>query len=384
MPTQRFRGYEPLSTEEWARLQRANVVAGIKTALPVGYGGGGIIPTPTYSASISPSSAIQYDNVILTGSTDLSNPVFVWTLTDFYDVSGNTITTYTGQTLTQGYFGSTSGSVSLSVTGDEGSASSSTFTITSWSPTSLTNIYNWYDMSDEATISTRSSGGSLYITEVSNKGYSSNITKVSQTTAANQPVYTSGDTTFNTGLKYADYTSLSSLSLDSDAVITGRTHDWFVVFKSASNLTPVNAVWSVRNGINPIYNLYTESGALASRYRDSDVALSQDWTYIAGSTSTGYVLNTPYDFTLTADATRYLVNGKYFVNGVEKTTSIFGQTINADAYLSGINTTLRLGNQDSLTTSLNGLFGEMIMCDEIVDSSTRNRINRYLLHKWIV
>jgi len=44
--TTRFKGYEPLSTEEWAKLQKANIVARLKTALPVGYGGGSVSPTP--------------------------------------------------------------------------------------------------------------------------------------------------------------------------------------------------------------------------------------------------------------------------------------------------------------------------------------------------
>jgi len=44
--TTRFKGYEPLSTEEWAKLQKANIVARLKTALPVGYGGRSVSPTP--------------------------------------------------------------------------------------------------------------------------------------------------------------------------------------------------------------------------------------------------------------------------------------------------------------------------------------------------
>lgn len=42
MPSRRL---EPMTIQDWAKLQRANVVAGIKTALPVGYASGAA-PTP--------------------------------------------------------------------------------------------------------------------------------------------------------------------------------------------------------------------------------------------------------------------------------------------------------------------------------------------------
>jgi len=62
-------------------------------------------PTPTpspfvASVSIAPTGTTQYENVILSGSTNIGSPTYIWSLTDFYDVSGNTISSYTGQTLT--------------------------------------------------------------------------------------------------------------------------------------------------------------------------------------------------------------------------------------------------------------------------------------------
>jgi len=42
----RKRGYEPLTTEDWAKLYRSNVVAGLRVALPVGYAAGDETPPP--------------------------------------------------------------------------------------------------------------------------------------------------------------------------------------------------------------------------------------------------------------------------------------------------------------------------------------------------
>jgi len=92
-------------------------------------------PTPTPSsislyADISPTGYYQYENVILTGSTNISSPTYVWSLSNFNDVSGNTITSYTGNPLTEGYFTTTgSSNVSLVVSGTEGSATASTFSV---------------------------------------------------------------------------------------------------------------------------------------------------------------------------------------------------------------------------------------------------------------
>lgn len=88
-------------------------------------------PTPSYSVTISPTSAEEFSNVVLSATTDLTSPSFVWTLTDFKDTSGNYVTSYTGNPLTEGYFTSSgSSNVSVVATGDEGSATGSTFSVT--------------------------------------------------------------------------------------------------------------------------------------------------------------------------------------------------------------------------------------------------------------
>ena len=102
-------------------------------------------PTPTpspfvASASIQPTGATQYYDVVLTGSSNLSSETYIWSLTNFKDTSGNTITSYTGNPLTEGYFSTTgSSNVVLNVVGQDPysntiTATTSGFTITPQSP----------------------------------------------------------------------------------------------------------------------------------------------------------------------------------------------------------------------------------------------------------
>ena len=81
-------------------------------------------PTPTpspfvASVSISPTGTTQYYDVVLSGSSNITSPTYIWSLSGFTDTSGNTINSYTGQTLIEGYFSSTGNtSVELNVVGD--------------------------------------------------------------------------------------------------------------------------------------------------------------------------------------------------------------------------------------------------------------------------
>ncbi len=91
--------------------------------------GGGVGPTPApacdltfefvYEATISPSGTTKYNFLSLSGDSQLQNAEYVWTLQDFYDYSGNTITSYTGQTTPVGEFRNTGDTlVSLIVIGE--------------------------------------------------------------------------------------------------------------------------------------------------------------------------------------------------------------------------------------------------------------------------
>ncbi len=207
--------------------------------------------TPTIN--ISPTGATQYENVILSASTNLSSPTFVWSLTDFRDTSGNTISSYTGSVLTEGYFVSTgSGNVSVVATGDEGSATGSTFSITAfgnivdevsgntWSfstrqlSSSATNSIRVRRSSDNTEQDIGFSSGLLDTTSLlsfvgtggADYGYvvryydqSGNNYDMSQTSAADQPTIVSGGTIIEQNnqptlwIDEPDYMFNSSLSL---------------------------------------------------------------------------------------------------------------------------------------------------------------------------
>jgi len=144
-------------------------------------------PTPTPSpslfdanVSISPTGATQYENVILTGSTNISSPTYIWSLTGFTDTSGNTISSYTGNPLTEGYFTSTgSSNVLLSVTGTEGSGTSTSFEVIGWTPADISPDV-WIDPSDSSTVTLRTTGGTDYVESIDNKGDTSVMTGFTQ------------------------------------------------------------------------------------------------------------------------------------------------------------------------------------------------------------
>lgn len=191
--------------------------------------------TPSYTASISPSSTTQYENVILSGSTDLTNPVFVWTLTDFYDTTDTLVSSYTGQTLTEGYFTSSgSSNVVLDVTGDEGTAQSSTFSVSAFDPASL-NPDMWLDFSDTSTMSLRVDGGTTYIESIDNKGTTSSyLTGYSETIASRQPIL-------------SPYNGSTAMTLDAEdgegMWLNGIDYNFMTGF-TGSNLTQIAVVYN--------------------------------------------------------------------------------------------------------------------------------------------
>ena len=111
--------------------------------------GGGPIPTPTpsptptptptptpsptpipLSGSMSPISAITNTNVVITGSSNYTGATFTWTLTNFKNTTGGTVTSYTGNPLIEGYFTASGASnVSLRIDAAGQTATTSNFTV---------------------------------------------------------------------------------------------------------------------------------------------------------------------------------------------------------------------------------------------------------------
>jgi len=180
-------------------------------------------PTPSVEVSIAPSSAVQYENVILSASTTGTSPTFIWTLTDFYDTTDTQVSSYTGATLTEGYFTSTgSSNVSVSVTCVEGAGSTSTFSVTAFDVSSLSPDL-WYDPSDASSLTLREDAGNYYVEQINNKGTLS--LNLAQATASHQPQYSASTINNSLSVMYGDGVSNVLLGDYGSSIlsISGRT-----------------------------------------------------------------------------------------------------------------------------------------------------------------
>lgn len=168
-----------------------------------------------YEASISPTGATQYENVVLTGSSDM--PVvnqYIWTLTDFYNTGDTQVLSYTGNPLTEGYFTSTgSSNVSLSVIGEDingnpTTATTTDFVVSEFDPSSVPDMLAWIDFSDDSTITYRT--GTTYVESITDK--TGNWT-LSQSTASYQPQIISASTDSSSLLQVASFDGLDNYLL---------------------------------------------------------------------------------------------------------------------------------------------------------------------------
>jgi len=111
-----FSGYEPLSTEDWAKLQKSNVVA--RVIYPLGNGGSGEAPTPpavpefqfSVDTTIAGTSGVGNFQLPLVSSLPLNAVV------DWGDGNTDTITTYNQAETLHTY--SSAGEYTITITGD--------------------------------------------------------------------------------------------------------------------------------------------------------------------------------------------------------------------------------------------------------------------------
>ena len=210
-------------------------------------------PTPPVEVIIAPTGVTQYENVVLTATTTGTSPTFIWTLTDFYDVSGNTITSFTGSVVTEGYFISTgSSNVSVSMTCDEGSGSSSEFVVSEFTPDSITDLMAWIDFSDDSTITYRT--GTNYIESIEEK---TGKWTISQTTASYQPLMlTGGSVDSTTSLQVAQFDGIDNFMRSNiiTPTITPTAHTSFTLGTNKTKTNPSTeeynrgAFWEFHNG----------------------------------------------------------------------------------------------------------------------------------------
>jgi len=123
------------------------------------------VPDPV----LSQTGATQYENVVLSASSVLDGGTYIWTLTDFYSTGDTLVSSYTGQTLIEGYFTSTGntnvrldvvlGSLTSTTTdfvvnelqlrpiifasGENTQTAQYSYDGINWSSTTLTNSGNW-------------------------------------------------------------------------------------------------------------------------------------------------------------------------------------------------------------------------------------------------
>ena len=344
---------------------------------PIFVGGkpSGDTPQPSVEVSILPSSAVQYENVILSASTTGTSAVFVWSLTDFYDTSGNTISSYTGQTLTEGYFSSTgSSNVSVSVVCDEGEGSTSTFSVSEFDPAS-TNPDLWYDATDVSTLTLRNDGTNDYVEAIENKGVLTGSTgmTLTQSVAAEQPLYSASTINGSLNVLYGDGVS-NVLLADYGSVISsisGRTS-----FSVSKPLDKVGGGFPSNDGIIffPINTLSREGRYLG--IASSGTEILNNGSYNLRLRQTRPWSGDPLLYTWIRENNAGLTEGEY--NGLD-TWDI------SDSYSQPYNfryVSIMRGNTPASTNDLYGEWGEWIHYHRTISDSDKIKIDRYLQYKW--
>ena len=355
-------------------------------------------PTPTpspfvASVSIAPTGTTQYENVILSGSTNIGSPTYIWSLTDFYDVSGNTISSYTGQTLTEGYFSSSgSSNVLLTVVGDNPlypgnpvTATTTNFNVNSWVVSDLPESEVWIDFADSSTMTFRT--GTNYIEQIDNKAAKPHISNFSQTTAAYQPEYSA--TTISAGMSAATF---NTQALFSDTNLTGITyHIWGVVKDRGDTTTSQRMI----TGIRPNTGVASRWGIGVANQADpnpGDYKFENAWNssvrartlsppnYSGVSTT----FNTWFDGTKTASGNKQIPSG-ITINNVNYTWSIYAGGSNVtppypiNQYPIGIGCWYELGIANE---GFSGDIGEIMYFDSEITGTDYDKVSRYLKHKW--
>jgi len=350
-------------------------------------------PTFIASVSIAPTGSTQYENVILTGSTNISSPTYIWSLTGFTDTSGNTISSYTGNPLTEGYFTSTgSSNVELFVTGTEGTGSSTSFEIIEFTPSLFSSNEVWLDLSDSSSIQTRDDSGTDYITTIENKAANNYMTGFTNSVAAQQWVYEpSGYYTAST--RNVGKSDINRISYISNANWTGYTKEMYTIHRietqTGSSVLPLVGrrnggerfgLGRRRSDNSPGIQIY--ASVPASNY----VTLYQTNYGLPGSEVGAY--NQVEFMHLAFDGTDTAV----WYDTLSGNTS--GVSANLEYNFTGytgsynqFNTKVANTNPDNTEPcevyyGLDGEIWEVVIFDELLTEEQRLQINRYFYHKW--
>ncbi len=329
--------------------------------------------------SISPTGATQYENVILSASTNLSSPTYTWSLTDFYDTSDSPITSFTGSVLTEGYFTTTgSSNVSLTAVGEDPfgnilTATTSTFSVSEFDPLDTSPDW-WYDMSDASTMTFRT--GTDYVEQVDDK--SGNSRHLVQPTASKQPLYSGSAInlslsalTFNGIDEQMNYVGSSIRS------ITGQTYLGIAQNKDKSGIpgqpggaglggaffrfydptSSSNNRYFYRDGTNWLMNLYYQNQkqeAISNVDGGNDKVI-----YFRRENSTTYDDATINGYTLSS-------SGSAQARTYDGGSVYFGWYVLTADY----------------QTKLYGEHSEMFHFHRTITDGEKDQLNRYLQYKW--
>lgn len=336
-------------------------------------------PPPSVEVSIAPSSAVQYENVILTASTTSTSPTYIWTLTDFYDTSGNTISSYTGSVLTEGYFISTgSSNVSVVVIADEGSGSTSTFSVSEFSPSSINDMLAWIDFSDDSTITYRT--GTTYVESITDKA--GNWT-LSQPIASYQPQILSASSQSTSIKQVASFDGLDNY-LVSNGISPVSTYTAHTSFTMGTNTRRVIAD---RRGVMWEIGRTLSVNGLTSFADRRDLVLRGDLNNLFGI---GYAFSQDRyaggwdswtDYPLVSAIRKDDATAGYMkVNGVEVSTfNTESDTWYVRDFVIGTQGNVDGTSQDQ---KLLGEYWESIHYTRTLTDEEINQIDRYLQYKW--
>ena len=335
------------------------------------------VPEPTFTASILPTGVTQFENVILTGSTDLTNPVYNWTLTDFFDVSGNSITSYVGNPLTEGYFSSTAGTVSMTAVGEDDygntfSATTSGITISAFD-LATTSPDLWYDPTDVSTLTLRNDGSNDYVEAIDNKGVLTGSTgmTLTQSVAADQPLYSASTLNGSLNVLYGDGIS-NVLSADYGSVISsisGRT-SFFM-----GKLLDKRGQGFPNNDSIIYFPLNT---------------LSNEGRYLAIAASGTKILNNGSYSTRFRELLPYSGQPELYTWIRENNVGLAEAEYNGETNWDDIDTNIQpynfryvsIMNSAGGTSDMWGEFGEWIHYHRTITDAEKQQIDRYLHHKW--
>jgi hypothetical protein len=219
-----------------------------------------------------------------------------------------------------------------------------------WSPTDLPDLVGWWDLSDEATVTT-----STGISQVNDKSGSGN--HLVQATGSNQPAHTTSASLGGGTLKVASFDGSDDLLATSATPATVPLTFLVVARKRSSGLTASNPDVLIRAAAHATYIgsgpiLYFWTGSTQQNLSST----SSDWT-TAGI----------YVCTMQTTTFSFWLNGSNKANGVGLSNN------GSEALYLGSEATTNQGDWD---------VGEVILCASSLSNSDINAAAGYLADKW--